>query len=269
MWCSWRPSSSLAGALTLTVSAAIPQLGGTPSLEAVVFDAGLTLIQTATPATEVAAAVLGDQGVHFNDPDLAQAMRTAESFLEATWHRGDWWASEAMVRSLFVSAYRRGLPCIPSVGGDATLVNFLAEAIYDGYQDTRHWGLYPDVQPTLEALRSAGLRMGIISDWGHGLEAIVLELELHAYLEFLVVSSRIGISKPDPSVFAMALDRIGVAPDRAIYVGDTYIKDVLGARAAGLAPVLLDRSGHSVVHDCPVVADLRDLLPLVGATLAG
>ena len=43
--------------------------------------------------------------------------------------------------------------------------------------------------------------MGVVSDWGHGLEAIVLELELGRYLRFLVVSSRLGITKPDPSVF--------------------------------------------------------------------
>ncbi len=243
----------------------VPHLDGSPPLEAVVFDAGLTLIQTATPATEVARSVLEDQAVPFEAPDLAQAMDDAQAHLEATWHRGDWWASEAAVRDLFVSAYRQGLPRLPSVGHDTALADRLAAAIYDGYQDTRHWGLYPDVVPTLEALRRAGLCMGIISDWGHGLEAIVLELELHAYLEFLVVSSRVGVSKPDPAVFAMALDRIGVLPERAIYVGDTYLKDVLGARAAGLAPVLLDRSGSAIAHDCQVVGDLRELLPLVGA----
>ena len=55
-----------------------------------------------------------------------------------------------------------------------------------------------------------------------------------------------------------------MAPERAVYVGDTYLKDVLGARAAGLAPVLLDRSGAAIVQDCPVVGDLRELVPLLG-----
>jgi HAD superfamily hydrolase (TIGR01549 family) len=184
--------------------------------------------------------------------------------LEATWHRGDWWGSEQTVRALFVAAYRHGLRAVGAVSGDVRLAGRLAEAIYDSYQDTRHWGLYADVLPTLAALHRAGLRMGIISDWGHGLEAIVLELELHGYLEFLVVSSRLGVSKPDPRVFQMALDRIGVAAEHAVYVGDTYIKDVLGARAAGLTPILLDRSGQAPAPDCLVVTTLAQLPALLG-----
>lgn len=245
-----------------------PRFGGTPPLEAVLFDAGLTLIQSATPAAAVAGPVLGAHDIAFVAADLAQAMDRAEEYLEATWHRGDWWGAESTVRALFVAAYRHVLPAVPAVGADTGLATRLAEAIYDSYQDTRHWGLYPDVLPTLRQLRLAGLHMGIVSDWGHGLEAIVIELELQGFLEFLVVSSRVGLSKPDPAVFELALGRIGVAPERAVYVGDTYVKDVLGARAAGLTPVLLDRSGRAPAPDCLVVTTLADLPHLLGVPAA-
>lgn len=253
----------------MTVSATgLPRFGGRPALEAVIFDAGLTLIEVATPAHEVAAEVLTDAGMPFEPAALAEAMDAAEAHLVSRWHAGDWWAAEATVRQLFVESYRQGLPRLPALAADPALAAVLAEAIYDAYQDTRHWQLYPDVLPTLAALRAAGLRLGVISDWGHGLEAIVLELELHDYLEFLVVSSRLGVAKPDPAVFQMALDRIGVAPAGAVYVGDTYVKDVLGARAAGVVPILLDRAGRTGAMDCLVVPDLLALLPLLGLRAA-
>jgi putative hydrolase of the HAD superfamily len=245
-----------------------PRFGGRPPLEAVLFDAGLTLIQSATPAAAVAGPVLTAQGIPFALPELTRAMDRAEEYLAGTWHSGDWWGAERTVRALFVAAYCHGLPTVAAVGGDTAVARRLAEAIYDSYQDTRHWGLYPDVLPTLTTLRRAGLRMGIISDWGHGLEAIVLELELHGFLEFLVVSSRVGVSKPDPRVFELALGRIGIAAERAVYVGDTYVKDVLGARAAGLTPVLLDRSGRAPPPDCLVVTTLTDLPTLLGVPTA-
>jgi HAD superfamily hydrolase (TIGR01549 family) len=242
----------------------LPRVGGERALEAVIFDAGLTLIEVATSAPDVAAEVLTRAGVPFDAGQLALAMAAAEAHVESRWHKGDWWAAESTVRRLFVDGYRHALPQLPAVAADPALREPLAEAIYDAYQDTRHWRLYPDVLPTLRALRAAGLRLGVISDWGHGLEAIVLELQLHDYLEFLVVSSRVGVAKPDPAVFQLALDRIAVAPAHAVYVGDTYVKDVLGARAAGVAPILLDRAGRTRDMDCVVVADLLALLPLLG-----
>lgn len=244
--------------------ASLPQLQGEPRLRAVLFDAGLTLIRTATAAHDVAAEALASHGLRPHIRELREAMGLAEQRIEETWLREEWWGSEVKVRELFVGAYRAGLPVIPAIGDNEDLAAEMAHAIYEEYHETRHWELYPDVLPTLRRLGSTAARMGIVSDWGHGLEAIVLELELGQYLEFLVVSSRLGLSKPNPEVFRMALDRIGVPPECAVYVGDSYVKDVLGARAAGLAPVLLDRAGAAPILDCPVVDCLTALLPLVG-----
>jgi len=244
----------------------VPGLGRTPALAAVLFDAGLTLIRSVTPASEVAAEVLNAHGIAASRPEIQAAMARAEAHLEQTWHRGDWWASEATVHRLFVTAYSVGLGALPGVGGDAGRLARLAEDIYASFHDARHWALFPDVLPTLGALKAAGVVMGVVSDWGHGLESILLELELGDYFAFLVVSSRLGIAKPDPGVFAMALDRIGVPAEQAVYVGDTYVKDVLGARAAGLTPVLLDRAGRAPAMDCPTVTTLTGLLPLLGIT---
>lgn len=242
----------------------LPRIGGSPALQAVLFDAGLTLIRAATPAEEVAREALAAHRTAASPAELGAAMALAQTQLEQRWHRADWWASEATVRDLFVSSYRTGLTAVGAVGANVDLADRLAHAVYDSYQDTRHWALFPDVLPTLQALRRARVAMGVVSDWGHGLEAILLELELGDYVQGIVVSSRLGVSKPDPSVFQMALARIGAPAEGALYVGDTYVKDVLGARAAGMTPILLDRKGTAPAVDCLVVRELTELLALVG-----
>ena len=62
-------------------------------------------------------------------------------------------------------------------------------------------------------------------------------------IEFVVDSHRVGVEKPDPRIFAIALERLGTAPERALYVGDIRSVDETGARAAGLHFVLIDPWG--------------------------
>ena len=242
----------------------LPTRHGDPPLAGVVFDAGLTLIYEGTPAREVAAAALGALGTPVAPAALERAMSDAMAFIGSRWHRGDWWLSEPSVRRLFTTGYRRGLAALPHLAGDEAARRRAADAIYESYFDARHWRVFEDVRPTLDALRADGVPMGVVSDWGHGLEAILLDLELGAYFAFVLVSARIGIGKPDPAVFEMAVGRLGATPGATVYVGDTYVKDVLGARAAGMAPVLLDRARALDAPDCATVHDLRELPDRLG-----
>jgi HAD superfamily hydrolase (TIGR01549 family) len=246
------------------VSSLLPKIGGDPPLTAAIFDAGLTLIESSTPPEEVARLALAEGGDVVESATLAEIMSDAQGEVESMWHSHDWWSSESEVRRLFTTAYEHSLSTKLAPHHEPTWAADAAHRIYDEYQDTRHWRLFSDVLPTLSALRASGVRMGVVSDWGHGLEAILLELELGRYFEFLVVSSRLGVAKPDPRVFEMALDRIGARAEEAVYVGDTYVKDVMGARAAGITPVLLDRTGGAPALDCLSIRTLHDLLELVG-----
>lgn len=241
-----------------------PHVGGSPPLEGVLFDAGLTLIHERSPAHEVAAEVLGAIGVPFAASALEEAMADAGRRVAGQWHRGDWWLSEASVRRLFTAGYHAGLARLPALADDEAARVRAAAAIYDAYVDARHWRAYDDVLPALTALGAAGVPLAVVSDWGHGLEAILLELELGQHVAFVLVSARIGIGKPDPAGFNMALARLGTRPERTVYIGDTYIKDVLGARAAGMVPILLDRGGALPAMDCAVVRDLTEAAALLG-----
>ena len=241
-------------------------LSGEPEIQpirAVIFDAGLTLIHDTTPAHEIASEVLNRRGISIGHDTIIDAMRVAMADVAKRWHTGDHWLTEASVKALFATSYRVGLSAIEELSLRPDLLELVITDIYETYRDPHHWNAYPDVVPTLEALRQRGVRMGVISDWGHGLEGILLELELGEYFDFLVVSARLGIAKPDPRVFESALARLDVPAINCAYVGDTYVKDVFGARAAGLTPVLLDRLGIAPAMDCRVVHDLSALVSVL------
>jgi FMN phosphatase YigB (HAD superfamily) len=89
--------------------------------------------------------------------------------------------------------------------------------------------------------------------------------DLIEYFDFAVISAAVRRSKPDPALFQTALTRANAIADYAIHVGDAYLLDVLGARAAGITPVLLDRERRydAALLDCPVIDDLYGLLALL------
>lgn len=243
----------------------LPRRGGSPPLEAVLLDAGQTLIRELTPPGAVAAAAAAEVGLAVPAAALNAAMAAAAADVASRWHVGAYWHREDAVRALFTDAYARALAADPSAApggagrGAADRLHALADAIYRQYGDAQHWQVYDDVPETIAALRAAGVPIGVVSDWGHGLEAILLDLAVGGQIDTLVVSSRLGLAKPDAALFQVAIDRLGVRPAGTVHVGDTYTKDVVGARAAGIVPVLIDRERRHPPFDCAVIHDLREL----------
>jgi putative hydrolase of the HAD superfamily len=106
-----------------------------------------------------------------------------------------------------------------------------------------NFGPFTDTLSTLEALRGS-FKLGLVSN----AQRIFLETEmkmagLDAMLDVVIVSSDHGFSKPDPRLMAMAVESLGVAADKAVYVGDNSFRDICGAKEAGLHAVLIDRGG--------------------------
>jgi putative hydrolase of the HAD superfamily len=113
---------------------------------------------------------------------------------------------------------------------------------------------------TLAGLRQRGLRTAVVSNADGRVQAILATLGLAAHLSLVLDSHLEGVEKPDPEIFRRALSRLGVAPARAAYVGDIYSIDVVGARAAGLTPILLDPTDGYADADCPRLRSLEELL---------
>ena len=93
----------------------------------------------------------------------------------------------------------------------------------------------------LRALKERGLRLGAVSNTYQSRAALTSRLSEHglwSYLDALVISSEVGLTKPHPAIFQAALDRLGVAAAETVFIGDTVWADVLGAQALGMRAVL-------------------------------
>lgn len=122
-----------------------------------------------------------------------------------------------------------------------------------------HLALYDDALPCINALKSRGLIVGMISNIYSDLNRTCTRLGLADALHFWVTSKETASEKPHPPIFELALAKANVQPDEAIHVGDQYYSDVTGARGAGITPVLIDRTGLSTEHDCTVIQGLMEL----------
>ena len=101
---------------------------------------------------------------------------------------------------------------------------------------------YPDAVPALERVRAAGLRTAVVTNGMSDLQWLKLERAgLAPHFDVFVASAAVGIGKPDPRIFEVAIDRLGSSAASAWLVGDNPARDVAGARAAGIRSVWLDR----------------------------
>jgi HAD superfamily hydrolase (TIGR01662 family) len=123
---------------------------------------------------------------------------------------------------------------------------------------------YPEVVEVLNALRELGYRLGIVSNWSWNLRERVAQAGLDGHFELVWASAYAGCNKPHPDIFHQALARMAVSRERALYVGDSYAHDVVGARNAGVDVALLDRDGRAGDADCTVIRDLWAVLELLG-----
>jgi HAD superfamily hydrolase (TIGR01549 family) len=101
--------------------------------------------------------------------------------------------------------------------------------------------VFPEVPATLSALRSAGYKLAIISNWPCGLAHFCTELGLVEHFDAIFCSAEVGAAKPEGRIFAVARARLGVAAERILHVGDSSVEDYAGAAAAGFRSVLIDR----------------------------
>jgi putative hydrolase of the HAD superfamily len=102
---------------------------------------------------------------------------------------------------------------------------------------------WEDAAPALAELREAGLRLVVVSNWDCSLPQVLEDVGLAALVDDVVISAVVGAAKPDPRIFAAALEAAGCAPAEALHVGDSPENDLMGATGAGLRALLLDRSG--------------------------
>ena len=207
----------------------------------------------------VCADVLAGQGYFPALAEVRRGLERSERYYEARyWEDDTFWASEREASAMWSSMYAIAMEEIGVEDSEA-----MGRLLYDEFGKGERWSLYPDVMPAIESLHEAGILMGIVSNWDVRLPGLCHHLGLSRYLEFVISSANLGRIKPQHSLFESALERVGVEAGEAVHVGDHYYADVLGARSAGIYPILLDRQRLVTNPDCRVIETLSELPEIV------
>ncbi len=236
------------------------------AIRTIFFDVGFTLLYSYPSDLEICLQVCERLGFHLHQQDLQKQWAEAEDFFLHHMRANRYvWASDATIREFWMMYYMKMLrPLVAE--HEEKLLHELAQMITHEYDSHTSWQMYPDVLPTLQALHaSKKYTLGAISDWGHALGSILQRLNLNTYFDCLLISSVTGHSKPSTILYETALERANTIADYAIHIGDSYTLDVLGARAVGMVPILLDRKRQITQDqvDCLLIHSLSDLLPLL------
>lgn len=232
-------------------------------IRAVVFDRDGTLLRE-RKGEEVLQEILRPLGF-----DLApEALRQAEGAARLRWRqkyqglpRGHRWNREVRRDCLAASLESLHLP-----GDQEDLLRRLDEN-WDAF---RVVGVFAGVMPCLGALASARIPMGVLATSMRSSPELRSDLEklgIGRYLRFVASVEETEWDVPDPKLFLWLAEQFGLPPSQVLFVGDDPAKDIVGARAAGLVPVLVDRRGTAAPDGVTVVRTLA-ALPALLLTLA-
>jgi putative hydrolase of the HAD superfamily len=235
------------------------------SIRTIFFDAGFTLLHPNPSTPEICQRICKQLDLHIHLAKLEGRITEADDFFYRQTRKQRYlWASEDSIYTFWIEYYMNFLRPFLEEHDEPRLYQ-LARLITREFDQHTSWQMYPDVLPTLDALKAKNYTLGVISDWGIGLGRILHELHLNKYFDSLVVSAVARDAKPSPTLYDMALQRANSIADYTLHIGDSYILDVLGARSVGIIPILLDR--HYQLQesnvDCILIHSLTDIINLL------
>jgi HAD superfamily hydrolase (TIGR01549 family) len=204
------------------------------------------------------------EGITVSLDSLAQAYPTADRYMAEENARIPVAARPESEQRAFFAEYERRL--LKAAGLPVTVEK--AGRVWDRVTETsREFDLYDDVLLTLNELRKAGLKTGIISNMPSDRLANEIDrLGLRDLIDVSTTSGEAGVTKPHPAIFRAALAKAGVEPGEALHVGDDYEGDVVGAQNAQMHALWLVRQVSGDTHNnCPAITSLRKVLPYLSS----
>jgi putative hydrolase of the HAD superfamily len=251
------------------------------TVRTVFFDLGDTLMHVHPDVPTLYLQTCAEIGIDASPEDVRTALHAGERMYRGALRAGRTFESSMDEARAFWQEYNE---LILAELGVEHRRDELAREFTARFWHPDSWRVFPEVHDVLRALHRRGLQLAVISNFTDALVALCETHELDGYFDCLIASAVTGAQKPDAGIFREALRRTGADPATSLHVGDNYVADILGARASGIAGVLLDRSraggkgmfdfalrdgigGTTGVRlDCPVIADLRELLPMVSSS---
>jgi putative hydrolase of the HAD superfamily len=221
---------------------------------AILLDALGTLLELEPPAPRLQAELATRFDVEVSQAEARTAIAAEIGFYRRHLDEGRDEATLAALRERCAAALRAALPgpARDRLPGPRELVEALLASL--------RFHAFADVAPALADYRAHGMRLVVVSNWDVSLHMVLGNVGLARLFDAILTAAEVGVRKPAPAIFKQALGLAGVSAEEAIHVGDSLEEDVVGARAAGIEPVLLARDGARGVEGVRVVQSLADPL---------
>jgi len=113
--------------------------------------------------------------------------------------------------------------------------------LYSYFATAEPWFIYPDVGRNLERWQKLGIQLGVLSNFDSRLYCVLRALDLAQFFMSVTISTEVGAAKPNPKIFAVALEKHKCSPQLALHIGDSFKEDYQGAKAAGMRAAWLKR----------------------------
>ena len=230
-------------------------------IKAVLFDLYQTLVRYDPPREEIQKKVLKEYGIETTSKAIRHALFIADEFFYREHSRSPL-SRRSEEEKMAIYMQYQGI-ILKEAGIDASR-QLIAGSLRKMQQFNFKLALFDDVVPALTQLKDRGLVLGLISNVDQDISPLCEELGLSKLLQVVVTSLNAGFSKPQPQIFREALRQAKVEAPEAIYVGDQYQIDVVGANSAGMKGILLDRNDESretAVN--PKIQSLAELINLL------
>lgn len=230
-------------------------------IKAVFFDLYHTLVRYEPPREELQSDALKDFGIEASPQSLRRPLAAADEYIYGELSRLPFGKRSEEDKMAIWAQYQRVL--MKEAG-----IEFTEQLIFGllGKMKAAEMKLvlFDDVAPALTGLKDKGIILGLISNMDQDITSLMSELGLSAWLDIIVTSLDAGFTKPHPEIFQEALRQAKVQPAEAMYVGDQYQVDVVGADRSGMRGVLLDRGDYfQDISDCPRIQSLTQVMPLL------
>lgn len=219
-------------------------------MNAIFFDAGNTLVWLDHPFLVEA---LREHGISTTEDELLAAEYGAKRKMDDILRSAKPGTDASRFRVYFAEIFR-------AVGASDRIFPALAERLTRRHAERNLWSLVrPGTAEALDNLRGRGYTLGVISNADGRVEALLADVGLAPHLDFVIDSGSVGVEKPDPRIFQLGCERAGVRPDEALYVGDIYEINIVGAQAAAMHAVLIDPLRRWDELDCDRIAGVHEL----------
>ena len=211
------------------------------------------------PPVPLLVAELRARGVEVGERQAAVAIAAEVAYYRANHELGDDAASLARLRARCTEVLREAL-----LGEGVAVAALPAADLQEALLASLRFAAYEEVPAALAALRRAGRRLVVVSNWDVSLHEMLRATGLRAVVDGAVSSAVAGVGKPGAAIFARALELAGARARDALHAGDSLEHDVAGARAAGLRAVLVVRGGPppAVPAGVCVIRSLTELAEL-------